>query len=409
LNFFFLGIKSSRRVYMHRGKEIVLLKKPVRGKKVWYFYYYFTDDGVNYTRSNRFSVGLDVDLENIQKSERQALRMAKHIKFKKEQDRKNTQTKDLFSIYTQNWFIWGKCPFILAEERRGRTLSRSNADNNRRILEKHILPSFKNLRLSEITPAHIENWLFKLQHKGLSGRTINIYYTTMQIILGEATRLGDLTVNPCLNVKRMAEKKKERVILTMDEFRTLLGKNALDEVWDDQLMYFTMTLLGASCGLRIGEIQALRNEYIDLKSLELKICHSWDRKYGLVPTKTKDSRIVPITPYIAQYLRRCQDQNHFGHVFSFQDGEQPVDHKSIGKYFKRALMQIGISEDEIKDRGLTFHSLRHFANSYFNDHFDQSVTMKVIGHSTTEMNMHYDHATQDRLERIREVIRKMNN
>lgn len=392
---------------MHRGKEIVLLKKPVRGKKVWYFYYYHTDDGVNFHRSNRFSVGIDVDSNNLVKSERQAMKIAKHIKFKKEQDRLNSQTKDIFFIYTRDWFIWGKCPFISSEERRGRSLSRSNADNNRRILEKYILPTFKNLRLCEITPAHIENWMFKLQKTGLSGRSINIYYTALQIILGEATRLGDLKVNPCLNVKRMAEKRKERQILTLDEYKKLFNESALDEVWGGQLLYFTITLLGATCGLRIGEIQALRNENIDIENLELKISHSWDRKYGLVSTKTKESRIVPITLKIAQYLELCRSINRFGHIFSFCDGRQPVDHKAIGKFFRKALNNINISEEERKERGLTFHSLRHFANSYFNDHFEQSLTMKVIGHSTTEMNQHYDHATLERLGKIRNVMEKM--
>ena len=164
---------------MHRGKEIVLLKKPIRGKKVWYFYYYYNNDGARYHKSKRYSVGMDVDLVNLEKSERQALRKAKHIKFDKEQERHNTLSKDLFINYTENWFIWGSCPFISAEERRGRKLSHSNADKNRWILEEKILPSFKNLKLSEITPAYIENWMFNMQSTGLAGRSINIYYTRL--------------------------------------------------------------------------------------------------------------------------------------------------------------------------------------------------------------------------------------
>ncbi len=136
---------------MHRGKEIVLLKKPVRGKKVWYFYYYYTGDGVNYYKSNRFSVGLDVNDENIKKSERDALRAAKHLKFKKEKERQDSQTKDVFKNYTEKWFIWGSCPYIYTEKKRGRKLSHSNADHNRWILEEKILPSFKNFKLSEMT------------------------------------------------------------------------------------------------------------------------------------------------------------------------------------------------------------------------------------------------------------------
>ena len=72
-----------------------------------------------------------------------------------------------------------------------------------------------------------------------------LLHTTLQIILGEVTRLGDLVINPCINVKRMAETKKVRPILTMDEYKKLFDKNTLEEIWNGQLVYFTITLLGA--------------------------------------------------------------------------------------------------------------------------------------------------------------------
>jgi hypothetical protein len=46
---------------MHKGKGIVLIKKPIRDKLTWYFYYYHTDDGVHFNRSNRHSCGLEAD------------------------------------------------------------------------------------------------------------------------------------------------------------------------------------------------------------------------------------------------------------------------------------------------------------------------------------------------------------
>ncbi|NQT58537.1 MAG: phage integrase SAM-like domain-containing protein [Bacteroidetes bacterium] len=224
---------------MHRGKEIVVIQKPTRGKVVWYYYYYYTDDGVNFHASNRYSVGLEVDSDDVPKSKRKAERMAKHLKFKKEQERKEKQTREIFSVYTKDWFIWGICPFTSSEEKRGRSLSQGNTEKNRRILEKHILPPFKNLKLSEITPAHIENWMFKMQKKGLIGRSINRYYTPLQTIFREATRLGDLTENPCTKVKSMIEVEKVREILTMQEYNNLFKDNALVEVWSDQLSTFT--------------------------------------------------------------------------------------------------------------------------------------------------------------------------
>ncbi|MBN2616776.1 MAG: tyrosine-type recombinase/integrase family protein [Spirochaetales bacterium] len=390
---------------MHRGKDIVLLKKPVRGKRVWYFYYYYTE--LNYYKSNRYSVGLEVDDNDLIKSERKALREAKRLQYIKEIERSDKSNKELFSNYAQDWFLWDKCPYLIAERRRGKSPSHSYADGNRRNLENNILPYFGKMKISEIRPVDIETWMFQLQNRELSGRTINLYYNTLQIILGEATRLGDLTVNPGLNVKRMAEKKKVREILTMDEFNLLFKDDALEKVWNNEILYYTMTLLGATCGLRVGEIQALLNENVDSDKLLLKIKHSWDRTYGLVTTKTKENRVVPITDGIRKYMQLCQSVNPFGFIFSFSNGKQPVDHKAISKFFKRALVNIGIDEENRTERGLTFHSLRHFATSYFNETLGQQATMNVIGHSTIKMNEHYDHATIERLNKVRDAMEKI--
>lgn len=390
---------------MHKGKEIVLIKKPIRDKLTWYFYYYHTDDGVHFNRSNRYSCGLDVDQSNLAKSERQAMKYAIHIKFDKEKIRKAHATNDNFYKYTENWFIPGKCPYLSSEEQRGKTFSRNTNLIRRRVLKSYITPAFKNFKLSEIKTSDIEKWMFKMSNSGLTGSTINLYYSVLQSILGEATRLGDLNFNPTVNVKRMAEDKLQREILTMTEFKTLYNETSLHEVWDDRIIPYTMTLLAATCGLRMGEIQAIQSKYVNFEKLEINICHSWDREGGLSTTKTKKSRIVPITKKIAYYMSLCDQASESDFIFSTKD--KPVNQKTAGNNFARALSKIGIDDVKRKERGLTFHSLRHLANSYFNDNMDQSLTMKVIGHSSKNMNEHYDHVSTERLNKIRDVMEVM--
>ena len=116
---------------------------------------------------------------------------------------------------------------------------------------------------------------------------------------------------------------------------------------------------------------------------------------------------MPITKEIGRLLADCKGMNPAGHIFSLSDGRAPIDHKAVDKHLYRALARIGILEDERRERGLTFHSLRHFANAYFNYHFEQHMTMTVIGHATTQMNRHYDHVTEERLNRFREVMEKL--
>lgn len=398
---FCIGVKKMN------GKDIVLLKKHIRNKYVWYFYYNYTDDGLYYNRSNRFSTGIEVDFDNIEKSKRKAYSTARKIRFIKEKERLDTNCNDIFKNYTEKWFIWGECPYITAEQKRGRQLSRGNADTNRRILKSKLLPNFGKLKLKEITTSDIEKWMFKMDKEGLSGRSINIYYGVLQSILSEAKRLSDIQKNPCDNVKRMAQKKFIREILTMEEYIQLSSESNISNIWSDQIMYYTIYLIGASCGLRLGEIQALKVKNIDIDKLSIKVSHSWDRTYGIVPTKTKETRFVPITPKIAKYLTLCISVNPKGHVFSANGGESPLYHTTIIRAFYKSLNRIGIDEEKRKDRNLTFHSLRHFANTYFNNHLAQNQTMKIIGHSTVQMNQHYDHITDEGLMVFRKVMEKL--
>ena len=405
---------------MHRGKDIIVIKKPSKGKTMWYFYYYYTDDGINFHPSGRYSTKVEVDPINEEKSKRKAHRAARHIKYQKEIERQDTQTTETFSAYTKDWFIWGKCPYTTAEERRGRKLDRDYIEISRRNFENYILPEFKDRKIKEITTGEIESWFTKLQEKGLSNRTINVYYTPLLLIFREAHRLKHINSNPCSDVRPLIDKVKLRTILTMDEYRKLFKGNAFHEIWNDQLIFYTLTFIAASCGLRGGELQALMNKYVDLEKLEIGIFHTWKRKRKVVgdPKGTKKQRqavgdeevvgrIIPITEEIAGYLRKCHRLNPSGYIFSTTNGKKPVDHKSIRKYWMRALSKIGIDAQEYKARGLTFHSFRHFANSYFNDHFEQNLTMQIIGHTTKQMNQHYDHVTEDRLKRIREAMDNM--
>lgn len=104
-------------------------------------------------------------------------------------------------------------------------------------------------------------------------------------------------------------------------------------------------------------------------------------------------------------MNLCRHASKSDYIFSTNN--KPIYHKTVGKNFAKALSRIGINEIKRKERGLTFHSLRHLANSYFNDNLDQSLTMKVIGHTSKNMNQHYDHITADRLDKIRDVMEVM--
>ena len=60
------------------------------------------------------------------------------------------------------------------------------------------------------------------------------------------------------------------------------------------------------------------------------------------------------------------------------------------------MRQIGITEDERRAANVTFHSLRHFANSlYINAGLPLLRVQALIGHQSAEMSKRYYHELDD--------------
>ena len=89
-----------------------------------------------------------------------------------------------------------------------------------------------------------------------------------------------------------------------------------------------------------------------------------------------------------------KDPDHF--LFYSADPGQPVSHKKIDTVFARALRVAGISEEERKNRCLSFHSWRHWNNSFLvNKGLPPLRVQQLIGHTSLKMTENYLHPGQD--------------
>ena len=66
-----------------------------------------------------------------------------------------------------------------------------------------------------------------------------------------------------------------------------------------------------------------------------------------------------------------------------------------------AFERIGISPEERKNRNITFHSWRHFFNTYFRGRIHDSKLQNLTGHRTDTMTDHYTHFS---IEDFRDVM-----
>ena len=257
-----------------------------------------------------------------------------------------TRKKDMkFSVFAENWFVWDQCAYLERKLNRG-PYSRGYADKQRSYLLNHILPYFRDEKLSNITVEKIDDWLISLKNTS-SAITANRSLSVFKVMMKEAHRLGYIPRDPAKLVTKLSEKSAEKGIFSLKEARAILNPANFERVWQSNLLHYCFNLVAATTGMRMGEIQALKRQYLHEDFVEIK--HSWDRKYGLKVPKTNSFRAVSIPSFVYKFLERLvasaeiTDLNAL--IFAGKDPYKAIDHKAVLKYFYRALKAVDITPE----------------------------------------------------------------
>jgi integrase len=248
------------------------------------------------------------------------------------------------------------------------------------ILNKHILPRFGKARLSAITPDAVQRMVNELAEDHAPNTTRRVY-TVMRSILALAVRRRYLASNAAEAAKlpKKAPRNRERLYLGAAEVR------ALAEAMPAR--YKVAVYVAAYCGVRAGELWALRRKDVDLLHGELHVRqalkdintsseHLTDDEKGLLfgPTKTHAARKLslpePIRDMLAEHLSGPfpGGPSPDAVVFTAAEGG-PVRHTLFySRVFKPTLVGDEANEDPKKRRkaalpqpyhGLRWHDLRH--------------------------------------------------
>lgn len=176
----------------------------------------------------------------------------------------------------------------------------STASSRFVMLDKHVLPYFKNMIISEIEPADIAAWQTDLLAKGLSNtymHNINLY---LKAIFRYAVDYVGLPKNPCKeSIGSLKTKKLD--FWTPEEY-----KKFSDEC-KNNIEYFTMFEILYYTGMREGELLALTLNDIDFNNRTISINKTYYRIKGkdlINPPKTEGSeRIVDIPSFLANEIK----------------------------------------------------------------------------------------------------------
>jgi integrase len=275
------------------------------------------------------------------------------------------------------------------------------------------MPFFGDWPLEKISYQDINKWLlgFKKREVKQGDKTetrvykntyANTVFGTLNTMLAFAVEQDLIKVNPCGRVRRLKNDRKKIEIIKVGEVQKLFPKK-WKTIWDDKEDAYIANKLASLTGMRAGEIMGLRGEYVF--DDYIYVCGSYG-EYGYGPTKTKETRFIPLIPEMIALLRKLMKKNGRGYVFSFDGGAKPACRKYFYNEFHRALKRIGIDQNEITRRGLSIHSWRHFLNTELQQQgLSLQQVQAVTGHKSDRMTEDYSHFDARQLVDVMEAQR----
>ena len=156
--------------------------------------------------------------------------------------------------------------------------------------------------------------------------------------------------------------------------------------------------LAIFCGLRLGEILALKREHVRFDLGLIEVRHSLDGWRQIKGPKTEAGiRDVPMPKHLAQHLRECLERCYLPGerdlVFTSMRGEPLATSSFRYEIWYPTLARAGLFNQK-GGKQYHFHALRHFASSYM---IANNVALpdvaEMLGHSNFDMTLRvYAHA-----------------
>jgi integrase len=270
-------------------------------------------------------------------------------------------------------------------------LSERYLEENRLVIKKHLKKHLKGRQLLELTADLLESATQELAEAGVGPRRINVAMQAVRVPMAFFCKKKRIE-NPLAGLEKVAEHTRERGTLSAAELAKIIALK------NESPRAKTGVLLGALCGLRLGECRGLLWEDIDEEAGEIHITHNFvDVREGSKAPKAGSSRTVPLPAPVLDELRRCRESAPRGAAYVLWNDRTPQSHPvtahCLQAGFHRILGLIGIDEEARAARLLMFHGLRHtYVSLTRAGGLPDFIVQRLAGHKSSRMMENYSHA-----------------
>ena len=282
----------------------------------------------------------------------------------------------------------------LAAWEAAKRITPKSAERYRELLDGQILPHLGEKLLQKLTVKDVEDWhgtLISSGRKdgkgGIAARSVGHAHRLLNRMLKEAQRFDLIVKNPIVDNESLPKVRQQEVqIVSEDQLPVLLEKIRGHKIEP-------VALLALFCGLRRGEILALKWGNIDLDRSVLRVRHSLEEtRAGGVRFKEPKSkagrRDVTLPDVVVGVLRRHRIEQlelraklglgrpSDDDLVFWQLNGQPIGPRHFSaNVWPAAARKIGMPK-------ITFHSLRHtHASQLIAAGVDVVTISKRLGHS----------------------------
>jgi len=276
--------------------------------------------------------------------------------------------------------------------------------------KNHILPELGAVKLSALSPVHIQKFYNKLSSeisektgKPLSAKSIRNIHGILSKCLNVAVNQGLIKSNPCERVTVPKVVKAQIEPLTEDEQKAFLKAIQSHRY---NVLFTTMLFTG----MRISEAIGLTWDCVDTQKGTLKVYRQLQKRlkkdggYTFAPLKNSKTRIVQLSPYIIDLLQKHkikQQQQRLaaGELWKGFDNLEEQETAfvfcdDLGQHLKQDTVRSDFKELCPDSR---VHDLRHtFAVNSLQAGDDFKTVSESLGHATAAFTLDvYGHVSDE--------------
>ncbi len=290
----------------------------------------------------------------------------------------------------------------LAHKESNGKLAPTSLETYRQHVDKRIAPALGDVKLSDLSPYHLDRFYASLREDGLSGRTVRLIHWIISGALTQGVKWRWLSRNAAQGAEPGEIKREELVLPSPAQLQQLVAKAQAEG--DDDLAF--LIAIAALTGLRRGEVCGLQWRDVDWAQGVLTV----ERSIKVVgsgqeegPPKNKKKRLVVLSQaalaVLKSYWALQQSRLSFfgreqleedGWVFSHNCGQDELKLKRVSE----AVAALGRRLEPPVDVHL--HLMRHFAATQLAGKADSKTVADQLGHDPGVLLDVYSHAVPER-------------